>query len=182
MRILGIDPGSLICGFGVIECKGKNATMIEHGVVHVAKAGGAATMPLRMKTIFERIEALVERTMPDEVAIESVFHAKNANSLIKLSHARASALLPAVLRGIPVAEYAPREVKKSVTGNGNADKTQVSYMVMNILNIAETPEFNDVTDALAVALCHNNRCTSPVSRARSWSEFVKDNPDKIKRQ
>lgn len=177
MRVLGIDPGSIICGYGVVEQQGRSLALIEYGVVEAAKQH--KTIAMRLRTIFTRLEQVVERTLPDELAIESLFHAKNVASLIKLSHARSAAILPCILRDIPVIEYSPREVKRAVTGNGNASKEQVQFMVRTILNIEETPEFYDATDALAVAVGHTYKAHSPQTSSRSWKDFIEQHPDRV---
>ncbi len=177
MRVLGIDPGSVICGYGVIEKQKSDLILIEYGIIKAKKK--YETFPLRLKEIFERLTNVVERSLPDESAFETMFYSKNAQTLIKLSYARASAMLAATLKEIPIAEYSPKEIKKSVTGNGNASKEQVRYMVKNILNIQETHEFLDATDALATAICHLNKPAVKGNYSTSWSEFVKNNPDKI---
>ena len=177
MRVLGIDPGSIICGYGVIDSEKGNLSLVEYGVIHAKKKD--ETYPLRLKEIFERLLQVIERTMPDEAAYESMFFSKNVQSLIKLSQARAVAMLAATLREIPVVEYSPREVKKSVTGRGAADKQQVQYMVKNILKIEETHEFFDATDALAVAMCHAFRFKSNSPKSKNWKDFIQNNPDRI---
>lgn len=177
MRVLGIDPGSIVCGYGVVEKQDNAIHLVEYGVVEAAKQH--KNLAMRLRTIFTRLEQVVERTMPDELAIESLFHAKNVASLIKLAHARSAAILPCILRDIPVVEYSPREVKRSVTGNGNAGKEQVQFMVRALLKIDETPEFFDATDALAVAIGHVYKAHSPQSRSRSWKDFIAQHPEKI---
>lgn len=177
MRVLGIDPGSIICGYGIIEKEGRDLVLIEYGVIEAAKHH--KSIPLRLKTIFLRLEQVIERTLPDELAIESLFHAKNVSSLIKLAHARSAAILPCILRDIPVIEYSPREVKRAVTGNGNASKEQVQFMVRTVLGIEETPEFYDATDALAVAIGHTYKAHSPQTSSRSWKDFVEQHPGRI---
>lgn len=177
MIILGIDPGSIFCGYGVIESESGRISLIEYGVIKAKKK--EEQYPLRLKEIFNRLQSVIVRTLPDETAIESVFFSKNVQSLIKLSQARAIAMLASTLREIPVMEYSPREVKKAVTGNGNADKVQVQYMVKKMLNIEETNEFYDATDALAVAICHSSRRKSLTSSVKSWKDFVQNNPEKI---
>jgi crossover junction endodeoxyribonuclease RuvC len=177
MRILGIDPGSVICGYGVVEKDKNNIILIEYGVIKAKKKH--ETFPLRLKIIFERLTQVIERTMPDESAFETMFYSKNAQTLIKLSYARAAAMLATTMREIPIAEYSPKEIKKSVTGNGNASKEQVQYMVKNLLNISETHEFLDATDALATAICHANKPLTQGNYSSSWKEFIKNNPDKI---
>jgi crossover junction endodeoxyribonuclease RuvC len=177
MIILGIDPGSIICGYGVIERNGATLTAVEYGVVKAKKYGD--DFNLRLKEIFLRIRGVIERTSPDGAAIESTFFSKNAQSLIKLSQARAVTILAASLSSVPTSEYSPSEVKKSVVGSGAASKEQVQFMVKNILKIEESPEFFDVTDALAVAICHAARFDSQKKGGKSWKDFIEKNPDKV---
>jgi crossover junction endodeoxyribonuclease RuvC len=177
VKILGVDPGSIICGYGVVEKTGNNVTLIEYGVVKAKKIN--EDLNLRLKEIFLRLKNVCERCNPDCSGFESMFYSKNVQSLIKLSHARSAAILAATMSNIPIFEYSPREVKKSITGYGNASKQQVQYMVRNILKIEETPEFFDATDALAVAICHAVRSNSPKSGNRSWKEYIEQNPQKI---
>jgi crossover junction endodeoxyribonuclease RuvC len=177
LRIIGIDPGSILCGFGVIDKTKGKITVIEQGIIKAGKFN--KNLHIRLKEIYSRLFQVVERTKPDTAAFESLFYSKNPQSLMKLSHARAAAILAVVNNGIPLREYSPREVKKAVTGNGNASKEQVSYMVKSILEIKETPEFFDVTDALAVAICHAYRANTPDSNAKSWAEFIEMNPNRV---
>jgi crossover junction endodeoxyribonuclease RuvC len=180
---MGVDPGTLVTGFGVIDCEGGSLTLVEYDVI---RTGAAMSLPLRLKLIHTQLLEAIDRTAPDEFAIESAFYSKNVQSTLKLGHARGVSILAAVLREIPTAEYAPREIKQAVTGNGAASKEQVEYMVMSILKIAERHRFLDATDALAIALCHAGRFTRPVTTARrtsrkttSWKEFIQQNPDRV---
>jgi len=177
MIILGVDPGSIICGYGVIESESGKLSVLEYGVIKAKKK--SEEYPLRLKEIFERLQAVIERNIPDETAIESLFFSKNVQSLIKLSQARAIAMLASSIKQIPLTDYSPREVKKAVTGNGNADKVQVQYMVKKILNIEETDEFFDSTDALAVAICHSARRNFSNSSVKTWKDFINKNPQRI---
>ncbi len=177
MIILGIDPGSVVCGYGVIAAEGSAFRLIEYGVIRAKKK--SELMDLRLREIFLRLENVIDRTQPEAAAFETMFYSKNAQSLMKLSHARGAAMLSASLHEIPVHEYSPREVKKAVTGRGNAGKEQVQFMVKKMLNLDETPEFYDVTDALAVAVCHSLRNHAGQSKPGSWKAFIKDNPDRI---
>ncbi len=178
MIILGVDPGSVVCGYGVVNMQGSNKfTLVEYGVIHAKKS--TPEFYERLKEIYKKIDAIIQRTNPDCAAFESMFYSKNVQSLIKLTHARASAILAASMSNLPILEYTPKEVKKSVTGRGAASKEQVSFMVRRILNIQETPEFFDATDALAVAICHGLKSGMPKSKGSSWSDFVKNNPDKV---
>lgn len=180
MRIIGIDPGSVLCGFGVIEKRKGDIIVIEQGVVKARKFN--SNLYIRLKEIYSRLSKVIKRTDPHTAAFESVFYSKNAQSLMKLSHARAAAILSAVNHDVPLQEYSPKEVKKAVTGNGNASKEQVSFMVKSILKIKETPEFFDVTDALAVAICHAYRSDTPNSNASSWKEYIAQNPERVHRE
>ncbi|MBS1911729.1 MAG: crossover junction endodeoxyribonuclease RuvC [Bacteroidetes bacterium] len=176
MRIMGVDPGTLVTGFGVIDCEGGKMTLVEYGVIRTSQA---MSMPLRLRDIHLRLLEVIERTAPDEFAIESAFYSKNVQSTLKLGHARGVAILAAALREIPTAEYAPREVKQAVTGNGGATKEQVEFMVMRLLGITERQAALDATDAVAIAICHANRMARPQSRGRSWRQFVEENPDRV---
>jgi crossover junction endodeoxyribonuclease RuvC len=176
MRIMGVDPGTLFTGFGVIECEGNKMSLVEYGVIRMKPSW---SMPLRLEKIHRDLLEVIERSLPDEFAIESAFYAKNVQSTLKLGHARGAAILAAVLREIPTSEYAPREIKKAVTGTGGATKEQVEYMVTKLLNMKEQNELLDATDALAIAICHAGKINSPRSRSRSWKQFVQDNPGKI---
>lgn len=177
MRIIGIDPGTIVCGYGVIEIVEKKMVLIEYGVVEAKKK--YPELPRRLEIIFQRLTSVIERTLPDEAALESIFFAKNVQSLAKLAHARGVAMLSATLKELPVTEYSAKEVKRSVTGNGNAAKEQVGYMVRKMLSIDETPEFYDATDALAIAVCHALKRGGNKQKPKSWKQFLEENPEKI---
>ncbi len=177
MRILGVDPGTLITGYGVIECEPRSMALVDYGTIRMKPSW---TLPKRLEEIHTRLIAVIEQTMPDEFAIESAFYARNVQSTLKLGHARGVAILAAVLRQIPTAEYAPREIKKAVTGNGGATKDQVEYMVMRLLRMTEQHQTQDATDALAIAICHAGKVHSPRSRSRSWRQFVEENPERVR--
>jgi len=152
MIILGIDPGSRITGFGLVSKKGNKITHVENGLINVS---GEETFPKRLLTLFEKIHLLINRYKPDVVGIENIFHAKNAQSALKLGHARGVALVAASQSGLECFEYTPLEVKKAVVGYGGATKDQVQKMVKTLLNLPQVAEEN-ASDALAVALCHAN--------------------------
>lgn len=147
--MLGIDPGSRVTGFGVIETDGRHSRHVASGCI----ATEQADFPARLGDIFSGIRALVEQYAPDEVAVEQVFMAKNASSALKLGQARGAAISAAVGVGLPVYEYTPRAVKQAVVGTGGAEKVQVAHMVAVLLNYRERLAA-DQADALAVALCH----------------------------
>jgi crossover junction endodeoxyribonuclease RuvC len=174
--ILGLDPGTNIMGYGIICIKGSKIQLLQFGVIHLSKYSGHG---LKLKKIFERVLSLVDEYHPDEVALEAPFYGKNVQSMLKLGRAQGVAMSAALYRDIPITEYAPKKVKQSVTGNGNASKEQVAKMLMTILSIKELPKLLDATDALAVALCHHFQKGKVTSEKKGWSRFVKENPERM---
>ena len=151
VRILGIDPGSLITGFGVIDSDGSHNVYVASGPIRIK----AEPLPERLKIIFEEVTAVIKEYKPEVVAIEQVFMNRNADSALKLGQARGAAITAAVMQDKPVSEYTPRHVKQSVVGKGSADKQQVQHMVKILLNRQDDLQA-DEADALAVALCHGH--------------------------
>jgi len=149
MRILGIDPGSRITGFGVIEIQQGRIHYVTSGCVKVT----AGTFPLRLKEVFEGVRQVSQHYHPDCMAIEKVFVHKNVDSALKLGQARGAAICAVLENELPVHEYAPTEIKKAVVGKGRAAKEQVQHMVTALLKLPGVPQA-DAADALAVALCH----------------------------
>jgi crossover junction endodeoxyribonuclease RuvC len=151
LRILGIDPGSVATGYGVVEERVGRLREIESGVI---RPGRNLPFLSRLSLINDQIAILLERLHPDEVAVENPFLHRNVHSLLQLGQARAAALLPAARAGLTVFEYAPRQIKLAVVGSGGAEKTQVARMVALLLGRPPDPAPLDATDALAVAICH----------------------------
>lgn len=151
IRIFGIDPGSRITGYGIIEVDGAQQTYIASGCVRIE----AEALPERLKQIFDAVTELVSTYRPDVMAIEQVFMHRNADSALKLGQARGAAICACVVQSLSVNEYAPREIKQAIVGRGGADKTQVQHMVRALLKLSDVPQA-DAADALAVALCHSN--------------------------
>ncbi len=152
MIVLGIDPGTATTGYGVVARAGDGAvSLLECGIVRTA---ATSPLALRLRAIFEGVVEVLERTRPDVVAVESAFYAKNARTALVLGHARGTILLAATLRDLPVAEYAPAEVKNAVAGTGRATKEQVQFMVKQLLRLRDVPRPEDAADAVAVALTH----------------------------
>lgn len=179
--ILGIDPGTNIMGYGLIGIKNKKPQLIEMNVFNLSKIEG---QPLKLKKIFEETKQVIDKYLPDEMAIEAPFFGKNVQSMLKLGRAQGVAYAAALSVSIPVEEYSPRKIKQSVTGNGNASKEQVSAMVKTYLEIKNEIKFLDATDAVAVALCHffqGNSIGGSKKTYSSWSAFVKTNPEKTKK-
>jgi len=175
--ILGLDPGTNVMGYGIILIRGSQMTVVQFGVINMGKYGAHA---LKLKKIFERVLALVDEYKPDDVALEAPFFGKNIQSMLKLGRAQGVAMSAALYREVPITEYAPKKVKQSVTGNGNASKEQVAKMLMQLFSIKELPKLFDATDALAVAVCHHYQNGAVKSKASSWSAFLKENPERIK--
>ncbi len=175
--ILGLDPGTNVMGYGVIMVQKPKIDLLQFGVIHLNKY---ESHELRLKKIFDRVLSLIDDFHPDEVALEAPFYGKNVQSMLKLGRAQGVAMSAALSREIPIVEYAPKRVKQSVTGNGNASKEQVAKMLMTLFTIKELPKLLDATDALAVAVCHHFQKGESKNKAKSWESFVKDNPGKIK--
>lgn len=180
MVVLGIDPGSIRCGYGLVQIDKELLKVLSFGVIEPKKATN--DFLTRLKFIYTQIEALIEDYKVDEVVVENQFYSKNAQSLIKLTQARTSAILASVNKNLPVYEYSPRQVKQAVTGNGNATKKSVSFMVSSILNLNLSGNFFDISDALAVALCHwskTNQSAFGRTKPKSWKEYIEQNPGKV---
>ena len=152
MRVLGVDPGSRITGYGLLEEKNRQISFLEAGLI---KPPEKMPFPRKIYRIFKGIVEILERCAPDAVAVEDLFYAKNARSSLKLGHARGAALIAAGQQDIAVFEYTPLEIKKSVVGYGRADKEQVRSMVSIMLQLKEQVPL-DASDALAAAICHIN--------------------------
>ncbi len=151
MRVLGIDPGTLTSGYGIVAEE-------DHKLFHVASGGISPSakqpFPKRLKKIYEELEKVIDKYRPHVIVVEDLFVSKNIKSALKLGHARGVAILAAMNAGLPVFEYAPLEVKQSVVGNGKADKKQVQLMVKTLLELPKVPHPADAADALAAAICH----------------------------
>ncbi len=176
MVVLGVDPGTLVTGFGVVSRKGATLRLLASGTITMSPG---SSIPERLSTIYSRLQHVLTAHHPDEFAIESAFYGKNAQSALKLGHARGVCLLAAVQHGLSPAEYSPREVKKAVVGNGNASKGQVQFMVKALLGIKGDVMAVDASDAIATALCHLNRTPIPSARHRTWRSYVEAHPEKV---
>ncbi len=153
MLVLGIDPGTAICGYGVVEQIGNRIKAVQYGAVFTDKG---EKPELRLKKIYEEISALIDHYKPDLMSIEKLFFNRNVTTAIPVGQARGVVLLAAANQGLPVLEFTPMQIKISVVGTGSATKEQVMYMVQHLLNLQEKPRPDDVADALAAALCGLN--------------------------
>jgi crossover junction endodeoxyribonuclease RuvC len=182
---MGVDPGTQVMGYGVIAVEGQKMSLLQYGVIKLSKY---STHELKLKKIFERIMQLIDEYMPDEMAIEDAFYGKNPQSMLKLGRAQGVTMAAALSRNIPIVEYAPKKVKQSVTGNGNATKEQVAYFLEKIMNQELNQEFMDATDGIAIAVCHHFHSNSPAAvptkgakvKKGGWSAFVEENPGRLK--
>jgi crossover junction endodeoxyribonuclease RuvC len=176
--ILGIDPGSNVMGYGVIEIRNGNAGMVSMGVV---KTSGYTNHYDKLKHIFERTLYLVEEYKPDEAALEAPFFGKNVQSMLKLGRAQGVAMAAALIRDVPIFEYAPLKIKQAITGNGSSSKEQVAYFLQQMFKFKIMPRELDATDGLATATCHYLQMKNPLSKKqyKNWDDFIKKNPDKI---
>ena len=180
-KILGIDPGTNILGYGVICVDTKGPHYVDMGVFDLRKIKDPFE---KLANIFAGVTELLEIHNPDELAVESPFYGKNAQVILKLGRAQGAALTAAVMKGIPVAEYAPRKAKIAICGNGAASKEQVALMIQKTLKVALDPKYLDATDALAIALCHHYQTSNTlagIGGKADWKKFLEDNPDRIKK-
>jgi crossover junction endodeoxyribonuclease RuvC len=176
--ILGIDPGTVIMGYGVIMQQGSRMKLMTLGVLKLDKYADHA---VRLKKILERTLALIDEYHPDELAIEAPFFGKNVQSMLKLGRAQGVAIAAALHRDLPISEYSPRKIKMSITGSGNASKEQVAAMLQNLLAFSEKPQYLDATDGLAAAVCHALQNTKAATTGKSvsgWKAFLTQNPDR----
>jgi len=150
MKILGIDPGSRITGYGIVKQSGNRLIHVDNGAIHT---DSHKDFPLRLKIIYRALTEIIEQFQPEAVAVENIFFAANAQSALKLGQARGAAIVAGVNAGLPVFEYTPLQVKQAVVGHGRASKDQVQKMLKVLLNLPEVAQ-EDASDALAVAVCH----------------------------
>ncbi len=176
--ILGIDPGTKITGYALIRVRSNKVEIIQYGVIKLDKY---KDHHLRLKKIQDRIKEIVSEFLPDEMAIEAQFYGKNVQAMLKLGRAQGVAIAACLEKDIPVVEYAPKKVKQSITGNGNASKEQVAEMIIREMKIRTKDDFYlDSTDAIAVAMCHHYQKGINQRSSKSWAKFAEENKDRIK--
>ena len=180
--ILGIDPGTVILGYGLIEINGNDLKLLE---MDILKPGKVEDPYRKLQLIYNTVSGLIIKYKPDVFAIEAPFFGKNVQSMLKLGRAQGVAIAAAMRHGLDVTEYSPKKVKQSVTGNGNASKEQVLKMLQRLLSFKDDPRYFDASDALAVAVCHYFQENSPVSvagnKVNGWDDFLKKNPARLKK-
>jgi crossover junction endodeoxyribonuclease RuvC len=178
--ILGIDPGTQVMGYGLLQISNNKPTVLAMGILQLGKYEDHY---LRLRKIFDRTLSLIEEFLPDELAIEAPFFGKNVQSMLKLGRAQGTAIAAALSRDMPIFEYAPLKIKMAITGNGRASKEQVADMLQRILKIPNEsmlPQL-DATDGLAAALCHYMQTNRPMQEKSftSWKDYIAKNPRKI---
>lgn len=180
--ILGIDPGSNIMGYGVLEIVGRTPKIVKMGVLDLRKTKDHY---VSLRQIYNFTTELIDTFHPDEMAIEAPFCGKNVQSMIKLGRAQGTAITAAVNRDLPIFEYAPLKIKMAITGNGQASKNQVADMLRRILSIKteEMPPLLDATDGLAAAYCHflQGGIRSSMNQNRDWGAFIRNHPEKVRK-
>ena len=179
--ILGIDPGTRFLGYGLLRITTDKVTVLQYGVLNLTKY---TTQGAKFLKIHERVLGILEEFLPDEIAIESPFFGKNVQSMLKLGRVQGMVMSLAFSKSIPIAEYEPKKIKQSVSGNGNASKEQVAKMVEIIGNIKLDAKMHDATDALGIAICHHfhnkNISSTLKGTKKGWGAFVTENPERIK--
>lgn len=178
---MGIDPGTNIMGYAIIKIIGRNKQpeICVSGVLNMQKINDPY---IKLKKIFQRVTSIIDEFHPDELAIESQFHGKNVQSMLKLGRAQGVAIAAALERNIPIFEYAPLKVKMSITGSGTASKEQISVLLNKFIKIENPVSSLDETDAIAIAYCHYIQGGLPSegsSKGKTWADFIKKNPNKI---
>jgi len=177
--ILGVDPGTSLMGYGIIRVTGKNTDMLNMGIIRLNKL---ETHSEKLERIFSRISGIIDEYKPEIMAIEAPFFGKNVQSMLKLGKAQGVAIAAALNARISYQEYAPRRIKQSITGNGNASKEQVAAMLQSIFKIKDMPKDLDATDGLAVALCHHFSSGKLGDSGKSfsgWGAFVKSQEHRV---
>ncbi len=184
MITLGIDPGTLFTGFGLVEKIGNSCRAVHYGVI---STHAKDEMPKRLKQIYDELARVIEQYRPAKVSLETAFCGKNVQSALKLGQVRGVVMILSMNYGLALSEYAPREVKKAITGNGNAAKAQVEFMVKNLLALQSAKARADAFDALAIALCDAlfqrdillTSSASPLLKSKDWKSFLDANPHLI---
>ena len=178
--ILGVDPGTTIMGFGLIEVNGSQMKFLQMNELRLQKVSDPY---LKLRMIYERTIELIDTYHPDEMALEAPFFGKNVQSMLKLGRAQGVAMAAAIVNGVNVTEYSPKQIKLSITGSGNASKEQVSAMLKTIVGYDFTVEYLDATDALGAAVCHHFKSGSKLKAGKQfkdWSSYLAANPKKAR--
>jgi len=179
LKILGVDPGTKVMGYGIIEVQKQQVHLVCAGVVQLDHLKEHSS---KLEEITNSLSKVIKRHQPTEMSIEAPFYAKNAQIMLKLGRAQGAAMVAATQAKVKVIEYSPKKVKQSITGNGNASKEQVAAMLQQLLKMQYEPTFLDATDAISLALCHHfqRNAITGTKKYSGWKAFIKDNPKKVK--
>jgi crossover junction endodeoxyribonuclease RuvC len=176
MIIIGVDPGTIITGFGIIKYEKNQLSYIHSGIIQTPKT---KEIPPRLEVIYNELDRIIKLYNPSSFAIETAFYNKNIQAVLKIGYVRGVSLLVAQHNNLEIGEYSPREIKKSVVGNGGASKEQVQFMIKKLMSLKEDFSKFDESDALAIAACHAFKKDSLSHKSGSWKKFAEANPDKI---
>ena len=179
-KILGIDPGTNILGYAILDLGNRRAVVQDIGVIKLQKFRDHQT---KLKEIYLQLQEIIEAYLPTHMAIEAPFYGKNVQSMLKLGRAQGVAMAAAITMGLDIIEYSPKKIKQSITGNGNASKEQVAAMLNHMLNFKIDEHYLDATDALAAAVCHQHQLKNGALnglKTNSWKKFLKENPGRIR--
>jgi len=179
VTILGVDPGTQLMGYGLLYSEKGILSVLAYGVMELKKISDPYQ---KLGTIYERIRMLIAEYNPDVLAIEAPFYGKNVQSMLKLGRAQGVVIAAALAHKLKVYEYSPRKIKQSITGNGNASKEQIAAMLQYLLKLSDQPKYLDVTDAIAVAVCHSFQTLlikNEQKTFRSWEDFIQKNKDRL---
>ena len=179
-KILGVDPGTNILGYAILNVDGKELTIKNMGVLKLKSYPDHTS---KLREIYLQLQEIIETYLPTQMAIEAPFFGKNVQSMLKLGRAQGVAMAAAITMGLDIVEYSPKKIKQSITGNGNASKEQVSAMLDSILNVKLFNQSLDATDALATAVCHYHQSFGGIKKTSysGWDSYLKDNPAKVKK-
>ena len=176
MIIIGVDPGTILTGFGIIKYEENKVNYIHSGII---KTPTTKEIPPRLEAIYDELDKLIKLYKPSQFAIETAFYNKNVQSVLKIGYVRGISLLVAQHNKLEISEYSPREIKKSVVGNGGASKEQVQFMIKKLMSLKnDFPKF-DESDALAIAICHAFKKDSRSHKSGNWKKFIEANPDRV---
>ena len=179
-KIIGVDPGTNILGYAVIEIVDRKPVVRDIGVLDLKSFGDHQT---KLKEIFLQLQEIIETYLPQHMAIEAPFFGKNVQSMLKLGRAQGVSMAAAMTMGLEIIEYSPKKIKQSITGNGNASKEQVAQMLKSMLKFTVKDYYLDATDALGAAMTHYHQLSSGgtiKTKTNSWKKFLKENPSRIK--
>lgn len=178
-KILGVDPGTNLMGWAIIEIVDDKAKLITMGIFQL---GSYKDHQTKLKEIFLQLQEIIETYLPKQMAIEAPFYGKNVQSMLKLGRAQGVSMAAAMTMGLKIHEYSPKKIKQAITGNGNASKEQVAAMLSSILNIKIQQKYFDATDALAAAMTLYHQGNSPIKSGKTytgWKQFISENPKRI---